>query len=80
MPKPWLSSLDLLQVNAFKSIYVQNRRLGLTIELAFAGAIEATSDKIFKKANSELVKEYLEKYGRRKTLHRVKNEPVFSIH
>lgn len=80
MPKPWLNSKDLLQVNAFKSVYLQNRRLGLTIELSFAGAIEATSDKMFAKADPELIKEYFRQYGSRKTLHRIKNQPVFSIY
>lgn len=73
MPKPWLNPLDLLQVNAFKSIYVQNRRLGFTREMSFAGAIAATSDKIFKDADPKLVERYLKKYGHRKTMHRVKN-------
>ena len=77
MPKPWLNAKDLLQVNAFKSIYIQNRRLGFAIELAFAGAIEATSDKVFAKADPKLIERYLKKYGRRKTLHRVKNQPVY---
>ena len=75
MPKLWLSGKNLLQVNAFKSVFKQNLRLGFTIDFAFAGAIEATSDKIFKRANPKLVKEYLENYGKQRTtvIHRVDN-------
>lgn len=75
MPKPWLNRLDLLQVNAFKSIYCQNLRLGQTTDEAFTNAIAATSDKIFKKADPELVKRYLKEYG--KTKHRIKNRPAY---
>lgn len=78
MTSPWLNPKDMLQVNAFKSIYLQNRRLGWTIELSFAGAIEVTSDKVFAKADPKLVKEYFKRYGRTKSLHRIKNQPVFS--
>lgn len=78
MVKAWLNPKDLLQVNAFKSMYLQNRRLGLTIELSFAGAIEATSDEVFAKADPVLIKEYFRRYGKRKTLHRIRNQPVFS--
>jgi len=77
-PKPWLSQLDLLQVNAFKSIYLQHRRLGLTIEMSFAGAVEATSDKIFEQADPKLIERYLITYGGRKTMHRVKNQPSYA--
>lgn len=73
MPKPWLNRRNLLQVNAFKSIFKQNLRLGLSIDEAFVCALEATSDEVFKKADPELVKKYLEKYGNKKTtiIHRV---------
>ena len=69
--------MDFVQVNAFKSIYLQNRRLGFTIEESFADAIATTSDKMFERADPQLVERYLKKYGRRKTMHRVKNQPVF---
>lgn len=67
MPSLWLSKRDFVQVNAFKSVFKQNLRLGFTKELAFAGAIEVTSDKAFKKADPELIKKYLEKYGKKRT-------------
>lgn len=77
MPRPWLNKIDFVQVNAFKSIFRQNLRMGHSIDESFAGAIESTSDKVFKKANPELIKEYVQKYGDKKTTHRIKNQPVY---
>ena len=68
--------MDLLQVNAFKSILRQNLRIGYSLEESFADAVASTSDTVFKKADPELIKEYIGTYI--KTVHRVKNQPVYA--
>lgn len=77
MPKPWLSKLDLLQVKAFKSVYCQNLRLGDTKEQAFATAIVMTCDEVFKETDPELIKEYFKRYGKRKAVQRIENQPAY---
>ena len=54
-----LTPKDRLQVNAFKSIFHQNLRLGLSVEEAFAEGLVVTSDERFEKCDSKLIQKYL---------------------
>lgn len=59
MPRPYVSRRGMVQVNAFKSIFKQNLRLGHTKEESFVDAITATSDDKARKADPRLIEEYM---------------------
>jgi len=48
---------DILQVQAFHAFYKAHRMVGMTKEIAFAGAVEKTSDEAFERiaANPEQI-------------------------
>jgi len=68
----------MMQVNALKSVYCQNLRLGYPKDIAFADAIATTSDKALKKADPKLVELYFKNYGKDKAKQRIKNQPAYA--
>jgi len=64
MPNFFMKPRDTLQVRAFMTVYRCHPELPNTER--FSGAIVATSDDVFAKADPELVEQWLEGYSKRK--------------